>query len=196
MEKEYSYTFNKMYPYMETSVMKQKDVNNLMSLIKCGRLKNLVEFEGYGVCEYDEDDKQMNHAHVIKFDKFNRLRTNVLIYNIFENDWTGGVYDKLFIFKTNWPKEPTYNIVFHNTKTGVSMHHPEIENANDIVVQDIVKVFNIIHKREIFAFQSNKIECARAHKFNDYANEINFGPIDERYKSAKWGDPKELALAE
>lgn len=196
MEKEYDYTFNKMYPYMDTSVMKQKDVNNLMTLISSGRLKNLIEFEGFGVCEYDEDDKQLIHPYVTKFDKFNRLRTNVLIYNILDNDWSGGKYDKLFIFKTNWPKEPTYNIVFHNTQTNVSMHHPEIENANDIVAQDIMKVFNIIHQREIFEFQSNKIECSRKGSFNEFANEINFEPIKERYRNALWGDPKELARAE
>lgn len=196
MEKEYDYTFNKMYPYMDTSVMKQKDVNNLMILISSGRLKNLIEFEGFGVCEYDEDDKQLIHPYVKKFDKFNRLRTNILIYDIFNNDWSGGKYDKLFIFKTNWPKEPTYNIVFHNTQTNVSMHHPEIENANDIVAQDIMKVFNIIHQREIFEFQSNKIECSRKSSFNEFANEINFEPIKERYRNALWGDPKELARAE
>ena len=86
MEKTYSYTFNKMYPHVETSVLKQKDVISILTMIRCGRLKNLIEFEGYGVCEYDEDDNQLIHPHVMMTDKFNRLRTNVLVYNVFDND--------------------------------------------------------------------------------------------------------------
>lgn len=196
MEKTFSYTFNKMYPHTETSVLKQKDVNSIMTMIRCGRLKNLIEFEGYGVCEYDEDDNQLIHPHVMIADKFNRLRTNVLVYNVFDNDWNQGTYDKLFIFKTNWPKEPTYNIVFHNTKTNKSMHHPEIENAYDILLQDIMKVFNIIHKKEIINFYSNKVECTRHNTTNELASEINFEPIIERYRNAQWGNPKNDEIIE
>ena len=187
MEKEFNYTFKKMYPYVETSVLKQKDANSILTLVKIGRLKNLIEFEGYGVCEYDEDDKQQINAHVTLMDKFNRLRTNVLVFDVFDNDWTNGVYDKLFIFKTNWVKEPTFNIVFVNTKTGACIHHPEIEFAYDILIQDITKIFNTVHKKEIFDFYANKIKCSRTTGFNDLAKETNLEPIMERYRNAKWG---------
>ena len=187
MDKEFNYTFKKMYPYVETSVLKQKEVNCIISIIRSGRLKHLVEFEGYGVCEYDEEDKQLNYAHVTMMDKFNRLRINVLVFKVFNNDWSRGTYDKLFIFKTVWPKEQTLNIVFHNTKTGKSMHHPEIEFAYDILAQDIMKVFNTLHKGEIFQFYRNKIEAARTNDFNnEKVIETNYRPIMERYFNAQW----------
>ena len=188
MEKEFDYTFKKMYPYVETSVLKQKEVICIDNIIRTGRLRHLVKFIGYGVCEYDEDDKQMINAHVTMTDKFNRLRTNVIVFDVFNNGWSIGIYDKLFIFKTAWPKEPTLNIVFHNTKTGKSMHHPEIEFAYDILAQDIMKALNTCHTQEIFDFHRKKLESTVNDKYIDEVIEINLDPILEKYYSAQWDD--------
>ena len=186
MEKEFDYTFKKMYPYVETSVLKQKEVICINNIIAAGRLRHFIKFVGYGVCEYDEDDKQLINTHVVMADKFNRLRTNVMVFDVFNNDWTNGVYDKLFIFKTAWPKEHTLNIVFHSTKTGNSMHHPEIEFAYDILVHDIMKVFNTLHKQEILDFYKKKLEDSRNDKWIDNVRETNIDGIIERYYNAQW----------
>ena len=186
MEKEFDYTFKKMYPYVETSVLKQKEVICINNIIAAGRLRHFIKFVGYGVCEYDEDDKQLINTHVVIADKFNRLRTNVMVFDVFNNDWTNGVYDKLFIFKTAWPKEHTLNIVFHNTKTGNSMHHPEIEFAYDILVHDIMKVFNTLHKQKILDFYKKKLEDSRNDKWIDNVRETNIDGIIERYYNAQW----------
>lgn len=186
MEKEFDYTFKKMYPYVETSVLKQKEVICINNIIATGRLRHFIKFVGYGVCEYDEDDKQLINTHVVMADKFNRLRTNVMVFDVFNNDWTNGVYDKLFIFKTSWPKEQTLNIVFHNTKTGNSMHHPEIEFAYDILVHDIMKVFNTLHKQEILDFHKKKLEDSRNDKWVNDVRETNIDGIIERYYNAQW----------
>lgn len=188
MEKEFDYTFKKTYPYIETSVLKQKEVICIKNIITSGRLKHFVKFSGYGVCEYDEDDKQMINTHVTMTDKFNRLRTNVIVFDVFNNDWNKGIYDKLFIFKTAWPKEHTLNIVFHNTKNGNSMHHPEIEFAYDILAQDLMKVLNTCHKHELFDFHRKKLEGAGNNKYANDIAEINLDPILERYYNAQWDD--------
>ena len=186
MEKGFDYTFKKMYPYVETSVLKQKEVICINNIIAAGRLRHFIKFIGYGVCEYDDDDKQLINTHVVMADKFNRLRTNVMVFDVFNNDWTNGVYDKLFIFKTAWPKEQTLNIVFHNTKTGNSMHHPEIEFAYDILVHDIMKVFNTLHKHEILDFYKKKLEDSRNDKWVNDVRETNIDGIIERYYNAQW----------
>lgn len=198
MEKEFDYTFKKMYPYVETSVLKQKEVICINNIIATGRLRHFIKFVGYGVCEYDEDDKQLINTHVVMADKFNRLRTNVMVFDVFNNDWTNGVYDKLFIFKTSWPKEQTLNIVFHNTKTGNSMHHPEIEFAYDILVHDIMKVFNTLHKREILDFHKKKLEDSRNDKWVNDVRETNIDGIIERYYNAQWDnfDAEEETVAD
>ena len=198
MEKEFDYTFKKMYPYVETSVLKQKEVICINNIIATGRLRHFIKFVGYGVCEYDEDDKQLINTHVVMADKFNRLRTNVMVFDVFNNDWTNGVYDKLFIFKTSWPKEQTLNIVFHNTKTGNSMHHPEIEFAYDILVHDIMKVFNTLHKQEILDFHKKKLEDSRNDKWVNDVRETNIDGIIERYYNAQWDnfDAEEETVAD
>lgn len=198
MEKVFDYTFKKMYPYVETSVLKQKEVICINNIIATGRLRHFLKFVGYGVCEYDEDDKQLINTHVVMTDKFNRLRTNVMVFDVFNNDWTNGVYDKLFIFKTAWLKEHTLNIVFHNTKTEKSMHHPEIEFAYDILVQDIMKVFNTLHKQEILDFHKKKLEDSRNDKWINDARETNIDGILERYYNAQWDnvDSEEETIAD
>ena len=198
MEKGFDYTFKKMYPYVETSVLKQKEVICINNIIAAGRLRHFIKFVGYGVCEYDEDDKQLINTHVVMADKFNRLRTNVMVFDVFNNDWTNGVYDKLFIFKTAWPKEQTLNIVFHNTKTGNSMHHPEIEFAYDILVHDIMKVFNTLHKQEILDFHKKKLEDSRNDKWVNDVRETNIDGIIERYYNAQWDnfDAEEETVAD
>ena len=198
MEKVFDYTFKKMYPYVETSVLKQKEVICINNIIATGRLRHFIKFVGYGVCEYDEDDKQLINTHVVMADKFNRLRTNVMVFDVFNNDWTNGVYDKLFIFKTSWPKEQTLNIVFHNTKTGNSMHHPEIEFAYDILVHDIMKVFNTLHKQEILDFHKKKLEDSRNEKWVNDVRETNIDGIIERYYNAQWDnfDAEEETVAD
>lgn len=188
MEKEFDYTFKKNYPYIETSVLKQKEVNNILSIVQSGRLKHFVRFEGYGVCDYDEDDKQLINTHVTMMDKFNRLKTNVMVFKIFRNDWTKGVYDKLFIFKTNWVKEPTLNFVMHNTKTNMSTHTPEIEYAFDILAQDLMKAFNTLHKKEVFDFYRLKLKSAKNGVFIEGTQEVNYDPIMENYFNAQWDD--------
>lgn len=188
MEKEFDYTFKKNYPYIETSVLKQKEVNNILSIVQSGRLKHFVRFEGYGVCEYDEDDKQLINARVTMMDKFNRLKTNVMVFKIFRNDWTKGVYDKLFIFKTNWVKEPTLNFVMHSTKTNMSTHTPEIEYAFDILAQDLMKAFNTLHKKEVFDFYRLKLKSAKNGVFIEGTQEVNYDPIMENYFNAQWDD--------
>lgn len=198
MEKVFDYTFKKMYPYVETSVLKQKEVICINNIIATGRLRHFIKFVGYGVCEYDEDDKQLINTHVVMADKFNRLRTNVMVFDVFNNDWTNGVYDKLFIFKTAWSKEQTLNIVFHNTKTGNSMHHPEIEFAYDILVHDIMKVFNTLHKQEILDFHKKKLEDSRNDKWVNDVRETNIDGIIERYYNAQWDnfDAEEETVAD
>ena len=198
MEKEFDYTFKKMYPYVETSVLKQKEVICINNIIATGRLRHFIKFVGYGVCEYDEDDKQLINTHVVMADKFNRLSNNVMVFDVFKKDWNNGVYDKLFIFKTAWPKEHTLNIVFHNTKTGNSMHHPEIEFAYDTLVHDIMKVFNTLHKQEILDFHKKKLEDSRNDKWINDVRETNIDGIIERYYNAQWDnfDAEEETVAD
>lgn len=195
-ETKFDYTFKKMYAYIETSVLKQKDANAIQTIISNGRLKHFMEFEGYGVCEYDEADKQQIEAHVTMMDKFNRLRTNVMVFNLYRNDWNPCIYDKLFIFKTNHAKEPTLNAVFHNTRTGVSMHYTEIEYAYDILAQDISKTFNTMHKHELFKFYRTKADNAKRGKFMSETDFVKLQPIIDRYDNANWDNFDELAIAE
>ena len=187
---DYNFKFKKMYPYVETSVLKQKEVSIILNMVRAGRLKNHIKFNSYGECKYEEDDKQLVNPYVFINEKFNRLKTNVLVFDIFINDWNPGIYDKLFIFKSNNAKEPTFNIAFCNTETGVCMHQPVIEYAYDTLMQDIMKVLFTMHRSEIFDFYMKKENKHRTE--NELYPEVMIYPILERYRNAQYGDPDEM----
>lgn len=162
MNENFDYKFEKNYSRIETSVLKLKDAQKIQQLISTGRLKNFIEFESYGIITYDENDERMLYPYVTKMDKFNRLRTNVIIYNVRHNDWNQGVYDKLYIIKQNNVKEPTFAYIFHNLKTGQCSMMPAIEYAYDRLIQNITKSINIIKKHKLLDYYSRKTESAHS----------------------------------
>lgn len=191
-----TYQFKKMYTHVEESVLKQKDVNSILAMINGGRLKHLIKFEGFGLCEHDETDTKLEYGNITMMDKFNRLRTNIMVFEVFNNDWSHGMFDKMYIFKTIWPRETVFNIVFHNTSTGKVSHTPEVEYAYDILVQDIVKAFNIMHKKKIIDFYSLKHKACKENKFYEGIQERYYNDIMNEYYNAQWDNPNENEILE
>lgn len=192
MEQEFDFEFTKMYPYVETSVMKQKDAAVILNTINSGRLKHHMKFNCYGECHYDEDDKQMNHAYVTRSDKFNRLRTNVLVFDMYDNDWNPGIYDKLYIFKSNNVNNPTFSIVAYNTITKKAHHHPQIEYAYDILLQTISRLIFTIHRKCFVDFYYKKEKMIADKTPTNGYYEKDFKKIMEFYENAQYDDPKNV----
>ena len=84
-------------PYIETDVIKQKHYGILLSTIGNSRLINYMHYDGPGLITFNEDDIQHNNPIVTLMDKYNRLKTNCLVYSLTENTSNMGYYDKLFI---------------------------------------------------------------------------------------------------
>lgn len=136
--------FKKEYPYIASNVFKQKDVNHILTIINAGRLSSHIKFVGYGLVTYDEDDTKMENAHLTFMEKFNRLKTNCLVFDVLKTVWNDNVYTKMYILKQNNVKDPTFSIVFHNEETGITTQNPCIEYAYDVLAQDIMRViFNL-----------------------------------------------------
>lgn len=162
----FDYSFYKNYSRIETSVFKLKDTQKILDVINTGRLKNFMEFESFGIITYDENDEKLEYPHVTKMDKFNRLRTNVMVFNVYQNDWNH-VYDKLYIIKQNNDKNPTFAYIFQNTETGACSMMPCIDYEFDRLAQNLTKSFNIIKKRDIFDYYSRKRDAAHDARIGD-----------------------------
>ena len=85
-------------PYIETDVIKQKHYGILLSTIGNARLIKYMHYDGPGIITFNEDDIQHNNPIVTLMDKYNRLKTNCLVYSLTENTSNMGYYDKLFIY--------------------------------------------------------------------------------------------------
>lgn len=179
-ETNYDYSFYKNYSRIETSVFKLKDVQRILSIINCGRLKNFMQFETYGVITYDENDERLEYAQVTSMEKFNRLRTNVMVFNLYQNDWNNA-YDKLYIIKQNNDKNPTFSYIFQNTNTGECSMMPVIEYEFDRLAQNLTKSFNIIKKRNMFNYYSQKCDAARKGDVKNIPTDIEGQQIIKEY---------------
>lgn len=142
--------FKKEYPYIASNVFKQKDVNHILTIINAGRLSSHIKFVGYGLVTYDEDDTKMENAHLTFMEKFNRLKTNCLVFDVLKTVWNDNVYTKMYILKQNNVKDPTFSIVFHNEETGITTQNPCIEYAYDVLSQDIMRVIFNLRMRPLY----------------------------------------------
>ncbi len=180
-ETNYDYSFYKNYSRIETSVFKLKDTQKILDVINTGRLKNFITFESFGMITYDEDDIKLEYAHVTKMDKFNRLRTNVMIFNVRQSDWNNGVYDKLYIIKQNNDKNPTFSYIFQNTETNVCSMMPAIDYEFDRLAQNLTKSFNIIKKKEMFDYYSRKRDAAHEARIGDIPTDVEGQKIIRKF---------------
>ena len=133
-------------PYIETDTIKQKHYYILLQLINNSRLSEFMKFEGPGLIVFDEDDKKHWHPHVSLMDKYNRLKTNCLVFSLSENPNNMGYYDKLFLYYSTGSKISYYGYVMYDSKTNKSNHIYFIEdNYNDLtrcLNQSFIRMFD------------------------------------------------------
>lgn len=134
-----SYKFNFDIWKLTLSNFKQKESEIFRNIIKETRLGKILSFSNYGICDFEDDC----HIHPIvdELDKFSRSNTNMLIFNISKNDFTGDEYNKLFIYQNLGKIYESYGYVFYNTETKKQIHKYCIEYTLDNLLYSIYNTF-------------------------------------------------------
>lgn len=177
-----SYNIKFNMPYIEADTLKQKHYSILLSLIGNSRLQEFMKFDGPGLITFAEDDTKHWNPIVTRMEKYNRLKTNCLIYTLPENPNNMGYYDKLFIYWTAGSKISYYGYVMYNTNTGKNEHIYFIDDNYNDLTRCLNQSFNALFNKELFAYYAKKYDAVKGRRgltlqdcpsIKDYENVCN-----------------------
>jgi len=133
-----NYELNLAINYQEFDNFKQKGALILQGLFSSGRMIDYAKFSSYAIIT--SLNEKNNKISVEEQERFNRAKTNCLIYDLTYNKWNPGKYNKLFIYysitsrDTGW-----YGYVLYNTETGKTFNKYCIDYSDDKLYQYIYR---------------------------------------------------------
>lgn len=149
-------------PYIGTDTLKQKHYSVLTSTIGCSRLREYMKFEGPGLISFSDDDTKHWHPMVTSMDKYNRLKTNCLIYSLPENPSNMGYFDKLVIYYSAGSKISYYGYVLYDTKTDKSEHIYFIEDNYNDLLRCLNQTFNRLYDKTLYDHYGKKYDALKS----------------------------------
>ena len=141
--------------YQTFDSFKQKSCLILQGLFANGRMIDYAKFHGYGIIT--TNCKKADKIAIEELNKFVRSKTNCIIYDLTYNKYNPGIYNKLFIYKSDMSRDNAfYGYILYNTETHKMVNKYILDYMDDKLYQyiymaivslpDIVK-FNHYGKR-------------------------------------------------
>ena len=154
----YEITLNFYYQTFDS--FKQKGALILQGLFAGGRMIDYAKFHGYGLIT--TNGHKADKITIEDTDKFNRLKTNCLIYDLTYNKYNPGKFDKLFIYRTNMSKDNAfYGYILYNTETGKMTNVYNIEYMDDKVYQYVYRSIVNLPNDKLWNHYSKKYDCLK-----------------------------------
>lgn len=163
---EYNVKFSVCYTKADTFKKKFCDITT--STINTSRIYSMMNFVGYAQLTFDEvNDHKHEYPKIIMQDKFNRIKTNCLVYDLYDTPFNPGYYDKMFIYHEVYGKVGYFNYYLYNTQTQDFIHITWIEDAFDIFVQRLAKTFNTMRRRVMFDYYGRQHDATKSRLHKD-----------------------------
>ena len=158
-----SYEITLNFYYQTFDSFKQKGALIIQNLFAGGRMIDYAKFHGYGLIT--TNGHKADIITVEDSDKFNRLKTNCLIYDLTYNKWNPGKFDKLFIYRTNMSKDNAfYGFILYNTETGKMSNVYNIEYMDDRLYQYVYRTIINLASDKLWNHYSYKYDCLKRRK--------------------------------
>ena len=162
--------------YQTFDSFKQKSCLILQGLFANGRMIDYAKFHGYGIIT--SNSKKADKIAIEELNKFVRSKTNCIIYDLTYNKYNPGIYDKLFIYKSDMSRDNAfYGYILYNTETHKMVNKYILDYMDDKLYQyiymaivslpDIVK-FNHYGKRSDAVKNRNGLTVKDCPTRNDY----------------------------
>ena len=182
--------------YQTFDSFKQKSCLILQGLFANGRMIDYAKFHGYGIIT--TNCKKADKIDIEELNKFVRSKTNCIIYDLTYNEYNPGIYDKLFIYKSDMSRDNAfYGYILYNTETHKMVNKYILDYMDDKLYQyiymsiislpDIVK-FNHYGKRYDAVKNRNGLtvkDCPTRsdyEKMHQYYEDLIKLPFDPRQK--------------
>lgn len=155
-----SYEITLSFYYQTFDSFKQKGAIIFQNLMARGRIVDYAKFYGYGLIT--PNSHKADKIVIEETDKFNRLKTNCLIYDLTYNKYNPGKFDKLFIYKSNMSKDNAfYGYILYNTETGKSVNKFNVEFVDDKLYQYIYRSIIDLPNDKLWEHYSKKYDCLK-----------------------------------
>ena len=182
--------------YQTFDSFKQKSCLILQGLFANGRMIDYAKFHGYGIIT--TNCKKADKIDIEELNKFVRSKTNCIIYDLTYNKYNPGIYNKLFIYKSDMSRDNAfYGYILYNTETHKMVNKYILDYMDDKLYQyiymsiislpDIVK-FNHYGKRYDAVKNRNGLtvkDCPTRsdyEKMHQYYEDLIKLPFDPRQK--------------
>lgn len=153
-----TYEIELNFYYQTFDPFKQKASLILQSLFANGRMIDYARFNGYGLINIES--RKADKIIIEETDKFNRAKTNCIIYDLTYNKWNPGKYNKLFIYRTNMSRDNAfYGYILYNTETGKMINIYNIDYADDKLYQYIYRSIINLSKDKLWDHYSKQYDA-------------------------------------
>lgn len=153
-----TYEIELKFYYQTFDPFKQKASLILQNLFANGRMIDYAVFNGYGLINIES--RKADKIIIEETDKFNRAKTNCIIYDLTYNKWNPGKYNKLFIYRTNMSRDNAfYGYILYNTETGKMINVYNIDYADDKLYQYIYRSIINLYKDKLWSHYSKKYDA-------------------------------------
>ena len=122
--------------YQTFDSFKQKSCLILQGLFANGRMIDYAKFHGYGIIT--TNCKKADKIAIEELNKFVRSKTNCIIYDLTYNKYNPGIYNKLFIYKSDMSRDNAfYGYILYNTETHKMVNKYILDYMDDKLYQYI-----------------------------------------------------------
>ena len=179
--------------YQAFDNFKQKAAFILQGLFSGGRMIDYAKFSSYAIIT--PLNEKNNKISVEEQERFNRAKTNCLIYDLTYNKWNPGKYDKLFIYyyitsrDTGW-----YGYVLYNTKTGKTSNKYCIEYSDDKLYQYIYNHIIELADDKKWEYFSCRYDALKKKDLKNVKTIKDYNEMKKYYEDFEGGRPKERIM--
>lgn len=155
-----TYEIDLNFYYQTFDSFKNKATLIFRNLMSGGRMINYAVFNCYGLIT--TNCHKADKITIEETDKFNRSKTNCMIYDLTYNKYNPGKFDKLFIYKSNMSKDDAfYGYILYNTKTGKMSNVYNIEFMDDKLYQYIYRGIIELSHDKLLNHYSKKYDAVK-----------------------------------
>ena len=154
----YDITLNFYYQTFDS--FKQKNALLIQNLFANGRMIDYAKFYSYGFIE--AENHKAEKIHIEEMDKFNRLKTNCIIFDLTYNKYNPNKFNKLFIYRSTISKDNGYyGYILYNTETNKSINVYNVENTDDKLYQYIYRSIINLPNDKLWNHYSKKYDSIK-----------------------------------
>lgn len=163
------YNLTASIPHIMPTNIKEKTANMLISIITKSRLGQMMSFNSFARMDFDDEKDSLEmHPIVSLQDSFNRLKTNCIVFNVFNNDINDNKYNMCFVYHHSSAKDIiNYGYIMYNSKTQKSYHCFYIEPEYDEITRHLIQFFYSLKEKSIFDFYSKKYDALHNNSKDD-----------------------------